>query len=202
MPTSASHEETFSPTSAQLASTEAVMNQAKTEAAVTAIVGSDAHFLSQGRPGAVAAAALPTQLGPWNTNYISFNNGVPVGSPNCALTLHQNGAYTFQGHFHDSGATSYNGEITWMVATGKGAAFSFAQHGHMAGTFESGSRDWNFNVNGTNPAIAAHWADLCAAYHWQWKAAVNLDLGALFTSVEQALSQAVGVALQVIAVVS
>lgn len=156
-------------------------------------------------PGAtkvpVAVASLPAQLGPFNTGYIAFGNGVPVGSQNCALTIFQNGNYSFTGSFHDSGATSYNGAMSWVITTKSGVAFSFSQSGHMAGTFESGSRDWSFNASGNNAKLAAAYKDLCANYHWRWQAAMNLDLGALVTSIEKALAQAVGVALQVVSVV-
>lgn len=217
-------ESTVSLTPAEIAPIAAVVNQAKTESAVTASVAGEAHFAAQGNAsptlgaslggplGAIAGlvngaqpvkpAALPTQLGTWNTGSITFNNGVPVGATNMSLTLNQNGSYNFQGHFHDSGATSYNGEATWIIATAKGVALSFSQSGHMAGTFESGSRNWIFNVSGNNAAITAHWADLCASYHWRWQVAINLDLGSLLSSVENALEQVVGVALQVVAIVS
>lgn len=210
--------ETTSLSSAQLAPISQVATQAAAEASAKASVAGEAHFESAGgkpadeselaplqslvKTAGAKAAAVPTQLGPFNTGYIAFNNGVPVGSPNCSLTLHQNGSYTFQGHFHDSGATSYNGQFAWVITTGKGVAFAFSQNGHMAGTFASGSRNWDFNVNGTNPAIAANWNDLCASYHWRWQASVNLDIGSLLNSIVQALTTAIGIAVKVISVVS
>jgi hypothetical protein len=64
-----------------------------------------------------AAPVLPGQLD-WDSGYITFNNGVPVGGYS-HLTLYMDGTYMFTGHFHDSGATEYNMNLVWAVAGGR-----------------------------------------------------------------------------------
>ena len=143
----------------------------------------------------------PSQLGPFDTGSISFSNGVPVGAWS-NLTLRQDGSYTFTGHFHDSGATSYNTSFGWVIVSKSGRAYTFAHAGHTAGTFESGSRDDDWNNNGTNSDIAANWVDLTQSYHWRWQANVNLDLSALITSLVNAIKAAGTVVEAVVAVVA
>ncbi len=71
--------------------------------------------------------------------------------------------------------------------------------GHMAGTFESGSRDCPWNIQDNRPDIAAEWANLSNGYSWQWNANVNIDLGAMMESIKRAIQGAVQIA-QVIAI--
>jgi hypothetical protein len=123
------------------------------------------------------AVALPTTIGPFDTGYITFNNGVPVGGY-ASLTLHSDGTCQFSGHFHVSGAPSYNVSFAWVIADSGGTAYTFTAHGHLAGTFESGSRDYNWNVTVNNPTVAANWAKLVAGYRWQWTASVRWDVAA------------------------
>jgi hypothetical protein len=120
-----------------------------------------------------------TQLGPFNTETITFNNGVPVGGW-AQLTLYSDGSYNFVGHFHDSGIPSYNDSLVFGVVGASGTLYTFGHTGHMAGTIQSGSRDDNWDVSGTNPALAAAWSDLVqGGGRWYWEAAVNLDLTSL-----------------------
>lgn len=150
-------------------------------------------------PG-VAPSALPTQLGPFNASNITFNNGVPVGGF-AQLTLHSNGQYSFTGHFHDSGAVGYNDELAWVVVDASGVAYTFKHSGHMGGTFTSGSRDDNWNVNGTNPAIANGWSNLCRSYRWRWQASVNWDVASTLDAVIAAIKAAGPVVTTIIAIV-
>ena len=82
------------------------------------------------------------QLGPWDTGYIAFGSGVAVNG-NANLTLHRNGAFNFSGHFHVSGAISYNDSFAWAVRDFNTPAtvYVFAHQGRLHGTFEAGSRD-------------------------------------------------------------
>lgn len=143
-----------------------------------------------------APAEAPARLGPWNTGPITFSGGVPVGGW-ANLTLFSDGSYNFSGHFHDSGATSYNTALVWAVKSGAGTIYTFVHQGRVHGTFESGSRDDDWNNSGNNPALAAGWADLWAHWSWRWQAAVNLDIGPLLDDVKNAL----GVAGAIIAIV-
>ena len=148
----------------------------------------------------LTAAALQTaQLGPWQTGYITYPAGVPVGGY-ASLTLRSDGTYEFTGHFHDSGAPSYDDHFAWGVRASDGFAFTFAHRGHMAGTFEAGSRDDDWNVTGYNTDIAAHW-DALQGWNWQWRADVNWDVVGDLTRIIDALKQ-VGQVVAVIAVVA
>ena len=148
----------------------------------------------------LTAAALQTaQLGPWQTGNISYPSGVPVGGY-ASLTLRSDGTYEFTGHFHDSGAPSYDDHFAWGVRASDGFAFTFAHRGHMAGTFEAGSRDDDWNVTGYNTDIAAHW-DALQGWNWQWRADVNWDVVGDLTRIIDALKQ-VGQVVAVIAVVA
>jgi hypothetical protein len=141
------------------------------------------------------------QLGPWSTGSITFDNGVPVGGWG-QLTLFSNGNYTFSGHFHDSGATSYDVEQSWVVVSSKGIAFTFTASGHCAGTFESGSRDYDWTDSGNNAAIAQNWADLNAGYSWRWQAGANWDASAMLNSLLDAIKAVGTVVTAVINVVA
>ena len=141
-----------------------------------------------------------TQLGPFDTGSISFDNGVPVGA-NASLLLRQDGSFTFTGHFHDSGATSYNTAFAWVIVDKSGRAYTFSHSGRTSGTFESGSRDDDWTNNGTNPDIAANWLDLTTSYHWRWQANVNLDITSLVNSLVSAIKAAGTVIATVISVV-
>ncbi|GCE28868.1 hypothetical protein KDA_43520 [Dictyobacter alpinus] len=142
-----------------------------------------------------------TILGPFNTNYIAFDNGVPVGG-SASLTLHSDGTYSFNGSFHDSGAPSYNVEFSWVIVGAAGTAYSFTASGHMAGTFESGSRDCIWTQSNRNDDIALHWDELTSGYTWRWQAYVNWNVQSAVDSLVSALKAAGTVIATVVAVVA
>jgi hypothetical protein len=144
---------------------------------------------------------LPTQLGPFNSGTITFDNGVPVGGW-MTLALFEDGTYSFSGHFHDSGAPSYDVDAVWVIVSSSGKAFTFEVKGHMNGTFESGSRDYDFAQNGQNDQLKDAWADLCAGYTWRWSAYVNWDVQAAVDDVVNALKVAGTIIAAVVAVVA
>jgi hypothetical protein len=121
-----------------------------------------------------------------DTGYITFGGGVPVGGYS-HLSLFPDGAYSFTGHFHDSGWPSYDTSLVWAVGSASGSVFTFSHKGRVHGTGESGSRDDDWGDSGTNPAIAAAWADLSAGYSYQWRAGVNIDIGAIADSAVKAI---------------
>jgi hypothetical protein len=135
------------------------------------------------------------KLGPWDTGYITFGGGIPVGGY-AQLTLNQNGAYNFTGHFHNSGAPSYNAGLVFAVRSGNGTVYTFAHHGRVHGTFWAGSRDDDWQNSGVSPALTAGWVDLSNAWSYHWSAAVppTGDLAPW-------LVQALGSAATVIAIV-
>ena len=125
-----------------------------------------------------------SQIGLLNTGSITFDNGVPVGGW-AQLTVYADGSYNFTGHFHDSGLPNYNDSLVFGLVSTSGTLYTFVHTGHMAGTFESGSRDDDWDVSGTNPALAAGWADLEGG-RWYWRAGVNWDPGPLIQDIETA----------------
>jgi hypothetical protein len=127
------------------------------------------------------------QEGPFIWNPITFGGGVPVGGFS-QITLFQNGAYTFTGHFHDSGFPSYNDALIWSFLSNRSRTlYVFRHSGHMAGTVESGSRDDNWTDQGPSPALAAGWDDLVSAgFSYRGDASVNLDVGSLLNTVKTA----------------
>ena len=119
-----------------------------------------------------------SQLGPWDTGYITFSGGVPVGGYS-NLVLYPNGAINFSGHAHVSGAPSYDYSFVWAVKDFNVPAtvYVFAASGRLHGTFESGSRDYDWNQAPILPALAAGWPALERGWSWRWEARVSIDLG-------------------------
>jgi len=134
------------------------------------------------------AQAAPTQLGPWNHS-ITFPDGVPVGGW-ANLTLFSNGAYNFSGHFHVSGALSYDTAIVWAVKSSDGSVYLFTHSGRVHGTFESGSRDDNWNDAGTNPALAAGWTTITKRWSYRSSARVDMAIGPLIDDVKSVIGAA------------
>jgi hypothetical protein len=123
-----------------------------------------------------------------DTGYIAFSGGVPVGGYS-HLSLFPNGAFSFTGHFHVSGAPSYDTQLVWVVLSSGGTALTFSHKGRVHGTFEAGSRDDDWGDSGTNPALAAAWADISLGYSWRWSAGVNLDLGSMLDQAVKTVGQ-------------
>ena len=123
--------------------------------------------------------ALPHDLPPaldFEFNPIVFDGGVPVGG-NSHLTIRQDGSYTFVGHLHDSGATEYNVGVVWVVKDSQNMAYSFpGATGHVAGTFESGSRNFDWSMEAHDDQLANNWANLAAGPIARSKAGANIDL--------------------------
>lgn len=116
-----------------------------------------------------------------DTGRIHFSDGVAVGGYS-HVSLFPNGAFSFTGHFHDSGSLSYDVSLVWVVKSSTGSVFTLAEGGPVYGTWEPGSRDYDWGQSGTNPALAAAWADISAGHTWVWHAGANLDLGGLLDS--------------------
>lgn len=144
---------------------------------------------------------LPTQLGPFDAPNINFDNGVPVGG-SLSLALFQDGGFSFSGHFHDSGALSYDIECVWVIVSNSGKAFTFETKGSVYGTFQPGSRNWDFAENGKNDAMRDAWPDLCDGYTWRFSAYVNWDVKAAVDQVVEDLKTAGVVIAAVVAVVA
>lgn len=122
---------------------------------------------------------------------ITFNGGVPVGG-NVLLKIWDDGTYSFTGHFHDSGLPSYNVQALLTVTGHNGYVLTFSHEGHMAGTFEPGSRDNNWSIAGHNAYIATHWKDFEKA-SWHGNAHTGLDMGSLWNGLKSGLGAISGV---------
>jgi len=142
-------------------------------------------------------APMPTVLD-FDFNPIVFDGGVPVGGSS-HLTIRQDGTYTFSGHFHDSGATEYNVSLVWAVKDSQNMVYTFQHNGHVAGTFESGSRDDDWTNDGQNNAIAQNWAHLASGASGTARAAANIDLVNLTNSLIGTLGTVLGIVAIVIA---
>ncbi|MFD6159350.1 hypothetical protein ACFWF7_28840 [Nocardia sp. NPDC060256] len=87
---------------------------------------------------------------------ITFDNGVPVGGF-AHLTLFKSGNCRFTGHFHDSGATEYNMATVFTVQDSEGTLYTSGVQGHVSGTFQSGSRDFDWDQNVQDDQVAKNW---------------------------------------------
>jgi hypothetical protein len=143
----------------------------------------------------IVETAASAQLGPWNAS-ITFSGGVPVGG-RANLVIFSNGAYNFSGHFHVSGAPSYTTAIVWALKSGDGTTYLFTHSGRVHGTFESGSRDDNWNISNTNPALAAGWNALTKNWTYKWEAKVNIAIGPIVDEVKQIIG-AVGTVVAIV----
>ena len=83
-------------------------------------------------------------------------------------------------HFHNSGFPSYNVGMAVAVRL-RDVAFVLPIQGHTGGTLGGDSRDFDWDVSGTNPALAA--ALPVADYEWSWSAVANIDIGEIIDSV-------------------
>jgi hypothetical protein len=114
----------------------------------------------------------------FDTKYITFEDGVAVGGYS-HLSLFANGTSSCTGHFHVSGSLSYDISFVWVLRSSTGSVFTFGKEGRLHGTWESGSRDYDWGDSGTNPPLAAAWADISAGSTCYWRAGANSDFGSL-----------------------
>jgi len=130
---------------------------------------------------------VPQALGPLETGPINFRGGIPIGGW-AQLTLHNNGAYNYVGHFHNSGGVPYHVACVMAIRDGKGTAYTFTAQGDAHG-WDPGSRDLDWTASDMNPAIAAGWGAFFEASGslWNWNAAVTLDIAGLVDGVVKTL---------------
>jgi len=137
-----------------------------------AIVG-DAGVVHDGK--ASSRYAMPWDLPETlhiNDN-VTFPSGVAVGGW-FDLTLTSHGDISFSGHFHDSGADSYDMTLVVVLMTPDGRSYSITHQGRTHGTFEPGSRDDDWTKNEQSSLIAAHWDQFAQAGVKYDKAAQSL----------------------------
>jgi len=166
-------------------------------AVLTDFLPTDFEHITHPEPPPPEPPPLPGQFGPFDFNPIVFDDGVPVGGWT-QLTLFRNGAVNFSGHFHVSGAPSYDTTAVFAVRGGDGIVFTFSHTGRVHGTFEAGSRDDNWgDTRPANDSIAASWPSLADSLTWRANAAVNVDLGVFL----DATVKTVGAVAAVIAII-
>ena len=147
--------------------------------------------------GAYAVQAVSQMT--FNTGNFDFGSGLfdPPVQGSAQLTVYADGGYNFVGHFHDSGALSYDDSLVFGIVSTSGVLYTFSHTGSVAGWTQFwDSSDDNWDVSGTNPALAAGWADLQGA-HYYWRADVSWDVGALL----QEIKDAAGIVETVISIV-
>ncbi len=146
---------------------------------------------------------LPTQLGPFNWNPITFSGTDAHGQ--MQVTLYSNGAFNFNGSFTDPDIYDLDDSLVFMIASSRGVLYTFTHSGSMHGWgdrwIEGGSETDSWANTGTNAAIQGGWADLCAGWRWHANAGVNFDLGGLYNDVKAIIS-AVETIIQIVAVVA
>lgn len=133
-------------------------------------------------------------------NPIVFADGVPVGGRS-HLTIREDGSYSFSGHFHDSGASSHNVAAAWGVRDSQSIVYGFAHGGHVAGTFEPGSRNHDWGIDQRDDRIASNWAYIGAGASGHGDARADLDLSSVGSMIDT-IVKVFGVASQVIKVVA
>jgi len=131
-------------------------------------------------------SATTGDLGSWHSQY-TFDNGVPVGGYS-TLKMYPDGSYQFSGHFRDSGFPSYDVALVCAVkAVNSGTTFTFTQSGHLHGTIEPGSRDYDWNVSGHNGVIKNEWQNLQKQWVYRCEAKVGISIAALVNIVKQVI---------------
>ncbi|MFD9474939.1 hypothetical protein [Streptomyces goshikiensis] len=140
-------------------------------------------------------AVLPTGVIISNNN-VTFNGGVPVGGW-YSLSVFPSGSYSYSGHMHTSGP-SYNYSGVCVMRFNDGTAFVFQANGHMAGTWEPGSRNYDWNSSGSRQSIRDAWQASNGGWNVRCNKSVKLDVGSLVNSTVQA----VGYVSKVIAIVA
>jgi hypothetical protein len=137
------------------------------------------------------------QLLDFDFNPIVFGGGVPVGGRS-HLTIRQDGSYAFSGHFHGSGATSHDVAMVWTVKDSQNIVYAFSNQGHVAGTFESGSRDHDWDINKSDGRIATNWGFIGGGASGKGEARADIDINAVIDSI----IKAIGVVEKVIMIVA
>ncbi|MEU8650719.1 hypothetical protein [Streptomyces sp. NPDC048737] len=141
-------------------------------------------------------AVLPMQNLVLNRN-VTFGGGVPVGGW-YSLSVFPSGSYSYSGHMHVSGAPSYNFAGVCVVRFTNGTTFVFQTSGRLHGTFESGSRDHDWNRSASRQSIRDAWRDSGGGWNVRCVNRVDIDVRALVNSTVEA----VGYAAKVIAIVA
>jgi hypothetical protein len=100
------------------------------------------------------------------------------------LTVFSNGTYTFSVDFHDSSFwSSYDVDLTFSIVSASNVLYTFSYQGHVSGWISPGPSDVSWSTSGSNPALAAGWADIVDGTSF-WHADTKWDLAALLTAIK------------------
>jgi uncharacterized protein with LGFP repeats len=137
--------------------------------------------------GGAYAVQIVSQM-TFGTGNFDFGSGFfdPTVQGRATLTVYADGSYNFVGNFHDSGAFDYNDSLMFGLVSTSGVLYTFTHTGSVAGWTDFwNSSDDNWDVSGTNPALAAGWADLQGAQFY-WKADVSWNVDSLLQEIKDA----------------
>lgn len=133
----------------------------------------------------------------WHWLNINLDNGVPVGG-NLNLVVKPNGHWRYWGHFHDSGFFPYTIESVVGLKDSKGKTFTFSQQGNMSGTISfSGSRDYNFNKQGTSDKIKDSWDALTKGHDISCTGGCNANMGSILDELLKAIEAVASVVVSI-----
>ncbi|MET7458220.1 hypothetical protein ABZT03_41605 [Streptomyces sp. NPDC005574] len=115
---------------------------------------------------------------------VTFSGGIPVGGW-YSLSVFGSGSYTYSGHMHNSGVQGYNFAGVCVVRFANGTAFVFVTSGRVHGTFESGSRDHNWNRSATRQSIRDAYQASGGGWNARCRNQIDGDRNALINSTIQ-----------------
>ena len=84
------------------------------------------------------------------------------------------------------------------VRSQRGVLYTFLRSGHLAGTFEPGSRDFDWSVQELRDVVREDWANISVGSTWWWNAKVNWDPLAILSTIKT-LAETVGAVGSVVA---
>jgi hypothetical protein len=124
-----------------------------------------------------------------------FNMNIAGGNiaGSASVVMNANGSWIFSGQSNNS---SWGGPFNMAAAVGvrdsKGTAYQFGANGVIgSGAFGGGGgNNWNWSLTGTNPTIQANWAAISAGWSYQYNIQANLDLSALWSTIQTAFQTA------------
>jgi hypothetical protein len=103
--------------------------------------------------------AIPaTQSMSFDTGYIGFASGIPVGG-GVQVTVSQNGSYAITGSFRNHGylPQEVKGVVALISPSGRVWTHDFSTN--MSGLIGAGSRTGSIDIHDTDSALANNWAD-------------------------------------------
>jgi len=122
---------------------------------------------------------------------ITFRSGVALGGW-FDLVLNAQGDISFSGHFHASGADSYNTSLVVILMTPDGYAYSIKHEGRTHGTFERGSRNDDWVINKKSSLVSRHWNDQFSQARWRWSVHAGSVIQSELLNIANQLAQEIG----------